>query len=143
MSNQKMTYILAWNGFVRERSSIWTNGIYMLLMKPGDLLLIGGSTSFSCSSSADMVDFLLENKICVECPINKESMDNYFMLNGFSKGDGRWHKSGMPEILSVNKRMGSLVFDGKLYSFRLLKKKLREYGCLEIKEILPKGRINV
>ena len=142
MSNQKMTYILAWNGFVRERCSVWTNGIHILITRPHDYLLVGGNLSFNCDSSKEMVDFLIENKICVECPVNSESMESYFILNGFTKNENKWNKSGIPEVAFVKKNMGAYLFDNRLYTFALLKKKLRDYGCLEVKEILPKGRIN-
>ena len=66
----------------------------------------------------------------------------FFVFLRGAMNENKWNKSGVPEVAFVKRNIGTYLFDNRLYTFALLKKKLRDYGCLEVKEILPKGRIN-
>jgi len=146
MSEQKMTYIMLWNGFQSTGPKSWTNGLYTMAFKKGYYFLFGNGNFCDAKNSCDLVDFMIKHNICVPCPVTSDSRDSYFLLNGFSLIGESWERNYGDKRISVSidkRRSNEYLFDTKTYTWALLKKKLREYGFLEVKEILPKGRISV
>lgn len=139
--NQKLSFIIKWNGFIKTGKYRWTDGIYEIYLEKGWYILKGNGITYESKFVYEFVEFLLSKKICIPCPINSNGTESYFNANGFVKEKDSWIRGG----LVIKKRFGrnnEYIFKDKIYTFSILKKKLKEYGIKEINDVLITGRIN-
>lgn len=138
MTYQKLVYILKWNGFVSLGQKAWTNGIYDVKYRSSYYHLTGKGLDEKITYSHELVDYMIKKNICEECPVSSRFAESYFILNGFTNSGDIWTRGN----IIIKRRSKEYLFENKYYTYALLKKKLKEYGIKDVKEVLEMGRIN-